>query len=214
MLDSLLIRQNNVTWSWTNCVRFRVETARRVPRNLSTSPTPLSAFEGLWHTPGLWEVKCSPLDSKKSHLSSDSQKSSFPSTSHSVMYERMPKMLGKMLWSLWNGHTLGTNWKNTFGMKFLKLCGEFCPCKCARFKSVPLIPLITEEMHWCALIHGTYLTGGLPEIVCNFCGNQWFLLKSLVCHTDNSFYNLCCSNAQRVVIWLGTLCARHCLDTV
>lgn len=52
---------------------------------------------------------------------------------------------------------------------------------------------------------------------CNFCGNQWFLLKRLVCHNDNSFYNLCCSNARRVIIRLGTLCQallRHGVATV
>lgn len=52
---------------------------------------------------------------------------------------------------------------------------------------------------------------------CNFCGNQWFLLKRLVCHNDNSFYNLCCSNARRVIIRLGTLCQalrRHGVDTL
>lgn len=80
MLHSLLMRQNNVTWSWTNCMRFQVEPARRVPRNLRTSPAALSAFEGRWHTHGLWEVTCSLLDSKKSSLSPGFQKSSFLST--------------------------------------------------------------------------------------------------------------------------------------
>lgn len=162
-------------------------------------PHSLSAVESFWHTIEMFSVRFKR--NLISHLAL--RRALFPVPVTVPVWE-MPQMLGKMLWSLWNGHSLGAD---TFRMKFLEPCEEFCPCKRVCFKS-SLTSLITEEMHWCALLRDICLTGGLP--VCSLGGNQWFLRKSLFYHTNNSSRNLCCGNAQRVIIWLETPCARLC----
>lgn len=66
-------------------------------------PVLLRDFGTFWDAHNLWEGKyslCWAQSCLISHVALRRGLSSLPSTSHSVLSERMPKILGKMLWSL------------------------------------------------------------------------------------------------------------------